>query len=77
MDRNSNVIDLSSGVIHLYHWHQWDEVVTLDIAEQLARGSRRGRISDLFSSETTKKASDEYQRYRKKVEKKKPWWKFW
>jgi len=75
----SNVIDLSSGVIYLYHWHQWNEVVKLDIAEQLAKGSRRGRISDLFSSETAKKASDEYQRYnkKKKVEKKKPWWKFW
>lgn len=75
----SNVIDLKNGVIYLYHWHQWDEVVTLDIAEQLAKGSRRGRISDLFSSETTKKASEEYQRYnkKKKGEKKKPWWRFW
>ncbi len=73
----SNVIDLKNGVIYLYHWHQWDEVVTLDIAEQLAKGSRRGRISDLFSSETTKKASDEYQRYKKEAKKKKPWWKFW
>jgi hypothetical protein len=75
----SNVIDLKNGVIHLYYWHQWDEVVTLDIAEQLAKGSQRGRISDLFSSETTEKASDEYQMYRKKkkIEKKKPWWKFW
>jgi hypothetical protein len=73
----SNVIDLSSGVIYLYHWHQWDEVVTLDIAEQLAKGSQRGQITDLFSSETAKKASDEYQGYKKKVQKKKPWWKFW
>jgi hypothetical protein len=74
----SNVVDLKNGIIHLYHWHQWDEVVTLNIAEQLAKGSRRGRISDLFSSETTEKASDEYQSYkRKKVEQKKPWWKFW
>jgi hypothetical protein len=75
----SNVIDLKNGMIHLYHWHQWDEVVTLDIAEQLAKGSRRGRISDLFSSETIEKASDEHQRYQKKkqVEKKKQWWKFW
>ncbi len=75
----SNVIDLKNSRIHLYYWHQWDEVVTLNIAEQLAKGSQRGRISDLFSSDTTKKASDEYQRYqkKKKVEKKKPWWKFW
>ncbi len=75
----SNVIDLKNGVIHLYHLHQWDEVVTLDIAKQMAKGSRRGRIRDLFSSETTEKASDEYQRYckKKKVGKKKPWWKFW
>jgi len=73
----SNVIDLSSGVIYLYHWHQWDEVVTLDIAEEVAKGSRRGQISDLFSTETTKKASDEHQRHKEKAPKKKPWWKFW
>ncbi len=75
----SNVVDLKNGMIYLYHWHQWDEVVTLDIAEQLAKGSQRGRISDLFSSETTEKASDEYRKYQKnkKVVKKKPWWKFW
>lgn len=74
----SNVIDLRKGKIHLYHWHQWNEVVTLDIAEQLAKGPQRGRISDLFSSETIEKASNEYQRYlKKKVAKKKPWWKFW
>ena len=62
---------------YLYHWHQWDEVVELDIAEQLAKGPHRGRITDLFSTETTKKVSDEYQSYKKKTEKKKPWWKFW
>ena len=74
----SNVIDLKKGMIHLYHWHQWGEVVTLDIAEQLAKGSQRGRISDLFPSETTKKALDEYRRYQKReVGKKKPWWKLW
>ena len=74
----SNVVDLKNGIIHLYHWHQWDEVITLNIAEQLTIGSQRGRISDLFSSEISKKASDEHQRYqKKKVVKKKPWWIFW
>ena len=70
----SNVVDLKNGVIYLYYWHQWDEVVTLDIAKQLARGSRRGRISDLFSSGTTDRASDEYERYQeqKKVQQKRP-----
>lgn len=73
----SNVIDLKNGVVYLYHWHQWDEVVTLNIAEMVAKGSQRGRIKDLFSNKTTEKASDEYQMYQKKNKIKKPWWKFW
>lgn len=42
----SNVFDLRNGMIYLYHWHQLEEVVTLDVAEQIARGkSRRPALS--------------------------------
>jgi hypothetical protein len=62
----SNIFDLRNGIIYLYHWHQYDEVVILDIAEQLTRGKLCSRISDLFSKETVDKALAEYQEYRER-----------
>jgi hypothetical protein len=62
----SNIYDLRHGIVYLYHWHQFDEVVTLDVAEQLAGGASRGRIKDLFSKETIDKALSEYQGYKEK-----------
>lgn len=59
----SNIFDLRNGIIYLYHWHQWDEVVKLNVAEQISRVPLRRRISDLFSRETVDKALAEYQGY--------------
>jgi hypothetical protein len=59
----SNIFDLRNGIIYLYHWHQFDEVVTLDVAEQIAGGPLRSRISKLFSRETVDKALAEYRGY--------------
>ena len=60
----SNIFDLRNGIIYLYHWHQFDEVVTLDVAEQIAGGPLCIRISDLFSRETVDKALAEYRGYK-------------
>ncbi len=62
----SNVFDLKHGLVHLYYWHQFDEVVTLDVAEELAQGSRTTRLRDLFSEETVKRADDEFRRYQER-----------
>jgi hypothetical protein len=76
----SNVFDLRNGVIYLNHWHQFDETAAINIAEEIARQSelsRRGRgtgdqpmplrIKDLFSPETVKKAEQEHQKYKDKI----------
>jgi hypothetical protein len=52
----SNVIDLRHGMIYLYYGHQYDEVVTLDVAEEIASASMPTRIRDLFSQETRERA---------------------
>jgi hypothetical protein len=62
----SNIFDLQNGIIYLYHWHQYDEVVILNVEEQLARGKLCMRISDLFSKETVDKALTEYREYRER-----------
>jgi len=66
----SNVFDLKDGIIYLYHWHQFDEVVTLNVAEELARAPSPTRIRDLFSHKTVNQASKEYLAYQKKIT---PW----
>lgn len=62
----SNIFDLRNGIIYLYHWHQYDEVAKLNVAEQLTRGKLCVRISDLFSKETVDKALSEFQGYRQR-----------
>ena len=60
----SNVFDLKNGVIYLYYWHQFDEVVTLKVAEEIAKEGAPIRIKELFSRKTVKKAADEHEKYR-------------
>ncbi len=62
----SNVFDLRNGVIYLYYWHQFEEVVVLKVAEEIAKKNKPTRIKDLFSQETVKQADDEFQKYKKK-----------
>jgi len=64
----SNVFDLRDGVIHLYHWHQFDEVATLNVAQELARAPSPTHIRDLFSQETVDQAEKEYLRYQGKAD---------
>lgn len=57
----SNIFDLKHGTIYLYYWHQFDEVVTLNVAEEVAENPSPTRIEDLFSQEPVEKDSIEYQ----------------
>ncbi len=59
----SNIYDLRNGIIYLYHWHQFDEVIKLDVAEQIAQGKSHTKINILFSKETVDRALAEYRGY--------------
>ena len=48
----SNIFDLRNGVIYLYYWGQFDEVMILDVEELINEGTFLSRIEDLFSEET-------------------------
>lgn len=63
----SNIFDLQNGILHLYYWHQFNEVLTLNVAEQINSGMSPTRLTDLFSSETVNQAEDEYQQHVKRV----------
>lgn len=56
----SNIFDLKNGVVYLYHWHQFEEVAMLNVAEELAKGEVYGRIADLFSTGTVDNAFRAY-----------------
>ena len=62
----SNIFDLRNGMIYLYYWHQFDEVVVLKVAEEIGKSSedkQSYKISDLFSTKTVKQANAEYRYY--------------
>jgi len=59
----SNIFDLRNGILYLYYWHQFDEVITLNAAEQIKNGMPPNRLTDLFSSETVNQAEKEYQQH--------------
>ena len=63
----SNIFDLKNGIIYLYHWHQFDEVVKLNVAKEVTGAPSPTRIRDLFSQETVDQASKEYLVYQKKI----------
>lgn len=62
----SNVFDLKNGIIYLYFWHQYGEVVKLNVAEEIAKNPKPTRLRDLFSKETVRRADEELQKYKKK-----------
>lgn len=57
----SNIFDLRNGVVHLYYLSQYDEMVTLDLAKELAKGERVIPMDELFSPETQARALSEYK----------------
>lgn len=59
----SNIFDVENGIIYLYYFHQFGEVVILNLEEELAKGWHSYRISDLFSQDLVDKALNEYYNY--------------
>ncbi|MFX0007008.1 MAG: hypothetical protein ACFFA7_07120 [Promethearchaeota archaeon] len=59
----SNIFDVENGIIYLYYFHQFGEVVILNLEEELAKGWHSYRICDLFSQDLVDKALNEYQNY--------------
>ena len=59
----SNIFDVENGIIYLYYFHQFGEVVILNLKEELAKGWHSYRICDLFSQELVDKALNEYHNY--------------
>lgn len=44
----SNVYDLVQGKIYLYHFHEYETVVVLDVAQEIAKGAHSVEIASLF-----------------------------
>lgn len=63
----SNIFDLRNGVVYLYYWHQYSEVVSLDIKEEITKGASITPVRELFSVDTQATAELEYLRYQSKV----------
>jgi len=59
----SNIFDVTNGDIYLYFFHQFEEVVKLNLEEELAKGRHAYRISDLFTQEIVDDALHEYYEY--------------
>jgi len=59
----SYICDLKGGVMYLYYFHQFEDVVEFNLTEELAKEERVIQISDLFSQETRDRALDELEAY--------------
>lgn len=59
----SNIFDVTNGDIYLYFFHQFEEVVKLNLEEELAKGRHTYRIADLFTQVTVENAYTEYNAY--------------
>lgn len=44
----SNVYDLEKGLLYLYHFHDYENVVVIDVAIELAKGAHTVELSSLF-----------------------------
>jgi penicillin V acylase-like amidase (Ntn superfamily) len=59
----SNVYDLKNGIVYIYYFHQFQEVVEINLSEELAKGYHIIPLIDLFSAETQSSALAAYQYY--------------
>ena len=59
----SNVYDLANGKIHLYHFHDFDQPVVVDVATEIAKGAHTVELDTLFPEKfafaTFRQQSDE------------------
>ena len=66
----SYIADLKKGLFHVYYFHQFSEVITLNLEKELILGERIVKVADLVSQETRNNALKEYEEY-KSIEKEK------
>jgi len=59
----SNIFDVTNGDVYLYFFHQFEEVVKLNLQEELAKGRHAYRISDFSTQEIVDNAYNEYYEY--------------
>ncbi|MCW4036585.1 MAG: hypothetical protein NWE75_05265, partial [Candidatus Bathyarchaeota archaeon] len=59
----SNIFDTRNRVVYLYYFHQFDEVVTIDLDEELEDGFHCEVIGKLFTPETQERARAEAKSY--------------
>lgn len=45
----SNIYDLKNGLIYLYHFHNYENVVVLNFKKELEKGKRTQKLPELFS----------------------------
>lgn len=57
----SLVADLPNGVVYIYSYHQFDQPVVLNVAEEIANPPPPGPMSRLFPEEVQKEAARRYQ----------------
>lgn len=61
----SNVFDTKNRLVYLYYFHQFGEVVTIDLIEELEEGFHCSVIGQLFTPEIQEKARTEMRSYAK------------
>ena len=44
----SNIYDLTKGIVYLYHFHNFENVVVVDLEEELTKGAHEVDIASLF-----------------------------
>ena len=59
----STVYDLKNGKIFVYYYHNYDEVVELNVAETLSAVKEPVALSELFPSQIVEAAESEHSRY--------------
>lgn len=59
----SNIVDLRHGVIYLYYWYQFDDVIVIDVDELLSQGAAQYRMRDVFPEETVERAMQAHRHY--------------
>jgi len=59
----SNVYDLKNGEVYVYYFHQFDEVVKLNVEEEITHNRERILLSTMFSDSVVERAYNEHSWY--------------
>jgi penicillin V acylase-like amidase (Ntn superfamily) len=59
----SQVFDLKHRISYLYYWHQYGEVVSLNLTQELTKGAQQIPLLELFSQAVIENGAQEFQAY--------------